>query len=130
MNTKPNLSDIFSPSALRIVCNTHDGRSRVYPEIPFEIEPLEGSPIYHALPSFFRKMSTIHGFIKTNPSLDEQFVKNTNGEYGGRYIIFRESTSHYIVLFVSDDERFMHFFRYEKDEIVNLIVNGTIPPGK
>lgn len=121
------LTTLFSSSEIRTVHKDNKNKFQTPNEIPFEFEPLESSKIYQVLPDFMRDNPVIFGFVLDNPTLDTHFEPVNENDYGNRYLIFRETANHFIVLFVSDNEKNMHFIRYEKDEIINLFSQSYHP---
>lgn len=121
------LTTLFPPQSIRTVLEKAKDRNTIPTEIPIEIEPLEGSRLYRVLPDIFEDNKIIYGFVTANPALDSHFFPISAGDYGKRYIIIRESANHFIVMFVSDDERKMNFLWFDKKDIIELLKDAYHP---
>lgn len=121
------LSTFFHSQQIRTVPPDAKDQQTGQSEIPIEIEPLEGSKLYHALPPMFDDNKVIYGFVTSNKELDARFSLTPDNNYGNRYIIMRESANHFITMFVSDDETKMNFIRFEKKEVIMLLKDAYHP---
>ncbi|MGN0353080.1 MAG: hypothetical protein ACI4ES_15650 [Roseburia sp.] len=124
----PSIYEYFSSKNFRTIAT--DAKSNPvskFSYIPIEIELSEGSKIYESLPSFFDGDHVIYAYANVSDKLNTRFTPCTDGSYGNRYIIFRETANHVISLFVSDDESQMNFIKFEKKDFGEMLKNSLHP---
>lgn len=128
MMNSPSIYEFFSPKNFRtIATDAKPSPVSKFSYIPIEIELSEGSKIYESLPAFFDGDHVIYAYANASEKLNTRFTPNTDGSYGNRYIIFRETANHVISLFVSNDERQMNFIKFEKKEFSEMLSNSLHP---